>query len=287
MPELPEVETIVRDLQAHIVGLNIDHIEVRLPKMVKHPNGNFFDLLEKNHFSNIRRRAKYLIFDINDADESMIAHLRMTGQMIYKKNDQFLAGGHGKKEDLETLPNKFSHVIFHFADGSKLFFNDMRQFGYLEIANKERMEDIEKKLGVEPLESKFTFENFEKLLEKKKVNIKSFLLNQKFIAGLGNIYADETLFSAGVLPQRTIETLDKKEKKKIHQAIKKILAKAVEERGTTFNDYRDANGKKGNFLNFLKVYSRAGEKCKKCKKSILEKSKVAGRGTVYCVVCQK
>ncbi len=286
MPELPEVETIVRDLQANIVGLPIDRIEVRLPKMVKHPDGNFHSLLENNHFSKVRRRAKYLIFDINNSPESMVAHLRMTGQMIYKRGGDFLAGGHGKKEDLEALPNKFSHVIFHFADGSQLFFNDMRQFGYLEVVSSDRLVEIDNKLGVEPLEPEFTLELFEKLTENKRTNIKAFLLNQKFIAGLGNIYVDETLFSAGVLPQRTVDSLKKKEKHKIWKAVKKILGKAVEERGTTFNDYLDANGQQGNFLKFLKVYSRGGEKCLKCKEETLEKSKVAGRGTVYCVICQ-
>ena len=128
---------------------------------------------------------------------------------------------------------------------------------------------------------------YQKKLENKKTNIKSFLLNQKFVSGLGNIYADEVLFSAGVLPQRTVDTLDKIEIVKIYKAIKNILKKAVEKRGTTFNDYRDANGKKGNFLRFLKVYSRAGEKCLKCESVILKKTKVAGRGTVFCRVCQK
>ncbi|PIZ94343.1 MAG: DNA-formamidopyrimidine glycosylase [Candidatus Magasanikbacteria bacterium CG_4_10_14_0_2_um_filter_37_12] len=287
MPELPEIETIVRDLKTHIVGLSIDHIELRLPKMVKQPEGNFLTLLENNHFSKIRRRAKYLIFEINNSTNSMVVHLRMTGQMIYKRENNFLAGGHGTKEDLKTLPNKFSHIIFYFVDGSQLFFNDMRQFGYLEIADENRMQEIDVKLGVEPLEQEFTLEKFEKLLEKKKVNIKSFLLNQKFVVGLGNIYVDETLFDAEVLPNRPVNSLAKSEIKKIYKAIIRVLRQAVKERGTTFNDYRDANGNKGNFFNFLKVYGRSGKKCKRCKSNVLKKNKIAGRGTVYCRVCQK
>ena len=290
MPELPEVETIKNDLKQKILKKKIKRVDLRLKKIVKSPVKNFVLDLEKNSFKNIERRGKLLMFDLSQKDKYLLIHLRMTGQLIYQKDKKVIAGGHsdnGKNNNIIDLPNRHTHLIFHFSDKSQLFFNDLRQFGVVKIANEKELEKIINNLGAEPLEKSFSLKKFRGLIKNKKGNIKAFLLNQKYIAGIGNIYADETLFEAGILPSRKIDSLKDQEIKKLHQAVKKILKKAVKYRGTSFNDYVDANGNKGNFLRLLKVYGREKEKCLRCKKGVIQKTKVAGRGTRYCDKCQK
>src|SRR3989339_93571 len=260
MPELPEVETIVQDLNKKIKGKRISKVNVRLKRIVK--SENFVKVLIGNSVKEALRRGKLIIFKLEKENNYLLVHLRMTGQVIYQQNNRITAGGHSDNNDnLKELPNKHSHVIIYFTDGSKLFFNDQRQFGVLKIVNAKR-------------------------LQEEKKNIKAFLLDQKYIAGIGNIYADETLFRAGVSPTRRVDSLTKNEIKKIAESVKIILKKAIQARGTTFNNYVDADGNQGSFVNFLKIYGRGGKECKKCK-TILKKIKVAGRGTVCCPKCQK
>jgi len=287
MPELPEVQTIVTDLNSRILNKKIKKVEVRLKKIVKNPTKSFIQDLQKSTFKNIRRRGKLLIFELSVKNKYLLIHLKMTGQLIYCKNNKITVGGHGMSKDMGELPSKYTHVIFMFSDGSKLFYNDLRRFGYLHIVDDKKLEKILEKFGIEPLDKDFTLKKFKSLIENKKMNIKAFLLNQKFIAGIGNIYADETLFDAGILPNRSANSLKEVEVKKLYKAIKKVLKKAVQYRGTTFNDYLDADGNKGSFLKFLKVYHREGKKCLRCNKEKIKKIKVAGRGTRYCEKCQK
>ena len=149
-----------------------------------------------------------------------------------------------------------------------------------------QLQKVKEKFGIEPLVKNFTLENFEKILQGRKTNIKAILLNQQLIAGIGNIYADEACFDARVLPGTQVSELTSGQVLKLHRAVEKVIKKAIEERGTTFNNYRDSEGKRGNFLKFLKVYGRVGLKCKRCS-GIIEKTKVAGRGTHFCSKCQK
>jgi len=287
MPELPEVETIVRDLNKMILNKKIVDVEVRLDKIVRSQTRQFVQICKGGRFKSITRRGKLLVFELNSKDRYLFIHLKMTGQLIYSKNKKIVAGGHGQSRDIKELPNKYTHVIFYFYDGSKLFYNDLRRFGHLEIVNGKKMEKILKKFGAEPLDKDFTLEKFRMLLQNKKGNVKAFLLDQKFIAGIGNIYADESLFEAGIMPTRNITSLEQQEVKRLYKAVRKILKKAILRRGTTFNDYLDAQGNRGGFLKFLKVYHRAGEKCFLCKKGIIKKTKVAGRGTSFCSICQR
>ncbi|MEA1937440.1 MAG: bifunctional DNA-formamidopyrimidine glycosylase/DNA-(apurinic or apyrimidinic site) lyase [Patescibacteria group bacterium] len=294
MPELPEVETIKNDLRRKILKKKIKRVDLRLKKIVKSSVKNFVSNLEGSSFEKIERRGKLLIFKLNQKDKYLLIHLRMTGQLIYQKGKRIIAGGHSdNSRDGETrcfyedLPNKHTHIIFHFSDKSKLFFNDLRRFGIVKIVDEKELEEILNNFGAEPLEKSFSLKAFRDLIENKKENIKAFLLNQKYIAGIGNIYADEILFEAGILPSRKIDSLKNKESKKIYQAIRKILKKAVKYRGTSFNDYVDTDGKRGDFLRLLKVYGREKEKCLRCKKGIIQKVKIAGRGTRYCDKCQK
>lgn len=292
MPELPEVQTIVNDLNHEVLDKKIKKVDILLSRIIRGTNKNFIKRLENNSFKNIIRRGKYIIIVLSKT-EFLIVHLKMTGQIIYESNGNLIAGGHSDthlrsvgKSNL-NLPNKQTHVIFNFEDGSKLFYNDQRQFGFLEITDQAGVDLIEGKLGVEPLSSKFTLKYFQNLLKNKKRNIKAFLLDQKYIAGLGNIYVDESLFEAGILPSRLTDSLQENEIKNLYQSIKKILKKAIKYRGTTFNNYKDAHGRTGSFIQKLKVYGQEGKKCVRCKKGIIKKIRLAGRGTRYCPYCQK
>ncbi len=286
MPELPEVETIVNDLREEIINKKIIKIDIRLKKIVKNKTNVFCDALIGKSFSEIIRRGKYIFFKINNSKEYLMVHLRMTGQLIYQKEDKIIAGGHSDKKNILNLPNEQSHLIIYFKNNARLFYNDQRQFGIVQIIDETEFNIINKRQGIEPLDPKFTFKQFEKIIQNKKKNIKAFLLDQKLVTGIGNIYTDEILFDASINPHRNTRDLNMKEKQKIYLAIKKILKKAIKYRGTTFNDYRDAQGNQGNFLNKLKIYGRDGEKCLRCGNTIL-KTKLAGRGTRYCEGCQK
>lgn len=286
MPELPEVETIVNDLKEKIINKKIIKIDIRLQKIIKNKPNIFRSVLLHKAFSQIIRRGKYIFFQINSSEKYLMIHLRMTGQLIYQKGNKLIAGGHSDRKNTLNLPNKQTHLIIYFQDGAQLFYNDQRQFGVVKIIDEIEFNLIDARQGVEPLSKDFTFKQFEKIIQNKKKNIKAFLLDQRLVTGIGNIYADEVLFDAGVNPHRKTNDLNQNERKKIYLSIKKIIKKAIKYRGTTFNDYRDAQGNQGNFLNKLKVYGRDGEKCLRCGNVIL-KTRLAGRGTRYCEKCQK
>ena len=285
MPELPEVETVKNDLNQKILKKKISQITIKLPKIVKNSKNYFQKSLLNHHFQNITRRGKLIIFEL-DNKLFLLVHLRMTGQLIYQNKDEVTAGGHSEKETSWQLPNKHTHIFFTFSDKSRLFFNDLRQFGYLKAVDQKELDQTLNKFGLEPLDRNFTIQKFKNLIISKKRNIKAFLLDQHVIAGIGNIYADEILFASGVSPLRRTNTLKPQEIITLHQEIKKILKKAIQYRGTTFNNFVDSSGKKGNFIKFLKVYQKEKQDCPCCKQSI-KKIKVAGRGTRYCLKCQK
>lgn len=262
MPELPEVETIKNDLKRKILNKKIKRVDLRTKKIVKSPVKDFVLDLERNKFADIERRGKLLIFSVKtrqrlvSTTKYLLIHLRMTGQLIYQKGKEITAGGHsdGSRDRFETcpynLPDKHTHIIFYFNDNSQLFFNDLRRFGVAKIVDEKELEKILDNFGAEPLDKKFSLKIFRDLIKNKKENAKSFLLNQKYVAGIGNIYADEILFKASILPSRKIDSLKDKEIKKIYQAIKSVLKKAVKYRGTTFYSYLDARGRRGDFTKF-------------------------------------
>lgn len=298
MPELPEVETIRTDLSEKIINKKIVAIEVRKVKLVKNTQKFFKETLLQSKFSYIDRIGKLLIFVVKKSrdEKFLLVHLKMTGQFIYVAKNEVIAGGHSNSREesrkyrlggLEKdLPNKFSHVIFHFNDGSTLYFNDMRQFGYLKIVEADELEFIKSRYGIEPLQKNFTWKNFQKVCDGKRTNIKAFLLNQNMISGLGNIYVDEILFASGISPTRNVSALDKNELREIFENSKKIIRSAIKQRGTTFSDFVDAEGNKGGFANYLKVYGKEKTVCPKCLRTKILKIKVAGRGTRFCPRCQ-
>ena len=287
MPELPEIQTIVNDLNKAVLNKKIKKVEIRLPKIVRCANKDFCTVLKNSSFQKISRWGKFIIIQLSQKNEYLVVHLRMTGQIIYINKDKIIAGGHSMGNNQFDLPNKQTHLIVYFQDQSKLFYNDQRQFGFWQVADLKGLKEIQDKLGLNPLYTEFSLSSFKKLLEDRKGNIKAFLLNQKYIAGLGNIYTDESLFKAHILPFRKISTLTAKEIEKLYKAIKYILNLSIKYRGTTFNNYVDAEGRKGKFIKFLKVYRKEGQKCSRCQKEIIKKVKIAGRGTRYCSSCQK
>lgn len=279
MPELPEVETISRQLNQLLAGKKIKQATVTLPKIVKAPLADFQRALAGGRIRKIGRRAKLLIFEM-DNGWTLMAHLKMTGQMIYQKT---------ANSQQPAAKNKHTHAIFVFTDGSRLLFNDLRQFGYLKLVKTAELASyfIKEGFGPEPLEKDFTVADFEALLLKRpNARIKQFLMDPKIIAGIGNIYADEILFFAKVHPLRRARTLKKEEIKKIFEGIKKILKLAIKFKGTSANDYVDAFGRKGGFAQKLLVYGKEGEKCVKCKGKIA-RLKIGGRSAHFCPACQR
>ncbi|MFA6306877.1 MAG: bifunctional DNA-formamidopyrimidine glycosylase/DNA-(apurinic or apyrimidinic site) lyase [Patescibacteria group bacterium] len=284
MPELPEVETIVRDLNRGLKNKKIIGIESLDHKVFQLSGGKIKEAVGKK-IKAVKRRAKMIIIDLGEL--SLIVHLKMTGQLVYKIKTKIIAGGHPILNQAQELPNKFTRVIFRFNDKSALYFNDVRRFGWIKLVSLGELKSIGRSLGVEPLSPKFTLKYFKQVLtHKRKTTIKQFLLDQKYIAGIGNIYADEALFAARLKPVRRVETLRPDEIKKLWLMIPKILRYAIKYRGTSFNDYVDARGQAGNFVKYLQVYGRAGEKCRNCG-GIVRKMKLGGRGTHWCDRCQK
>ena len=280
MPELPEVETICRQLAKLIVGKKIKKVKVKLPKIVKALLADFRRVTSGAKIKNVNRRAKLIILGL-DNGWGLLIHLKMTGQLIYESS---------VISDKLSVENKHTHVVFYFTDGSRLIFNDLRQFGYIKLVETAKLGEffIKEGTGLEPLEKDFILADFEALLAKKpKARIKQFLMDPKNIAGIGNIYSDEILFFARVHPLRRNKDLKKEEIKKIFQGIKKILPEAIKLKGTSANNYLDAFGRKGDFLKKLKVYGREGEQCAGRCAGKVARIKLGGRSAHFCPLCQK
>jgi formamidopyrimidine-DNA glycosylase len=286
MPELPEVETIRRDLQYAILGKGIRKVDLHTGRCLGSDQKEFVKTLEGNRFERIDRRGKLLQFTLAYGDKTMLVHLKMTGQLLCEIPGGLIVGGHPMAK-IDDLPNKYTHISFHLADGTILHFNDVRTFGYIKLVDETGLKETLSKFGLEPLHPDFTKEKFAALFQKRKTNLKAFLLNQQLIAGIGNIYADEICYRAKVRPDRPVNSLSKSEINRLHTATAAILDQAVKKRGTTFSNYVDASGKKGGYYSKLKVYNREGERCHRCGDDYIEKMIVAGRGTHYCGNCQK
>ena len=283
MPELPEVETIRRGLQRKIKNKQIKDIVINVDKIVKKPYlGEFITKIKGKKIKEIDRRGKYIIIHL-DPRNKLIVHLGMTGLLIYPYNENSEEITEGK------IKAKHNHLVFTFTDDTQLVFNDVRRFGKIFlVSNIDEVESIAK-LGVEPLEDYFTEEIFIQILNKKKNGkIKSFLMKQEFITGLGNIYANEVLYRSNIHPLRPVFSLNKKEIKNLYQQIKLVLGEAVKLRGSTVADeaYRDTDGEKGKFAKKLQVYARKGEPCIKCGHSI-EVVRIESRSSFICPQCQK
>lgn len=274
MPELPEVETVRVTLKSLVLGKQIKDITVRWPKMVKHPveTEQFIEALKGETIVDVGRRGKFLILYTDHF--ALVSHLRMEGKYSVYQGDE--------------LPDKHTHIIFHFTDESELRYKDVRKFGTMHLFKKGEELDLDplKDLGPEPFSEIFTQEFLSAKLAKTSRKIKPALLDQKIVVGLGNIYVDEALFRAGIHPERPGFDLSDEEIGRLHHEIVATLSAAVEKGGSTIRSYINSQGQIGMFQLDLFVYGRKGEACKKCGFS-LEKKVVGGRGTTYCPQCQK
>ena len=307
MPELPEVQTIVSELNRKLKGRTIKSVDVNAPKMVhvgpaiisnirtasQRSARQFARLLIGHKFVSVKRRAKLLIFDLS-GPLAMLAHLKMTGQFIFEdKKQREKTGGRYRvinklTAPLVQLPSKFTHVIFRFTEGSTLYFNDVRQFGYLKLVRDEEMGQVRelREYGPEPFDKNFTIGVFFAAAKKRpRGKIKQVLMDPKVVAGIGNIYSDEILFHAGVRPIRSISSLSDKELAAIYKWIRPVLKKGIAAKGSSVGDFIRTDGSWGQMGKYHFVYGRKGQKCKKCGTAI-ESIKLGGRTGSFCPRCQ-
>lgn len=296
MPELPEVETIRRGLSEVLPGKTVKQFTVSLKKMYQ-PAANVPKRLTGLRVDAVDRRGKVLMIRF-DKSRTLLIHLKMTGQLLYKEpvkvgkttsSKLVIAGGHPIPSVEGTLPSKVTHAIFTFDDGSQLFYNDLRQFGYLKLVRNEDLGTVPilATFGPEPLTREFTLPVFEERLKRRpSAKLKPLLLDQTFIAGLGNIYVDESLNLAKLHPLRTAGSLTKVQRKTLYESIKRVLRASLKAGGTSDNTYVTIRGGKGDYLNKARVYHRVGEPCRRCGTPI-RRMVVAGRGTHYCPRCQR
>lgn len=276
MPELPEVETIVRQLQEQIIDKIITKIEIlRSDQWKLNRPDDVMCSLKKQHISQVSRRAKFILINFRSGCQ-LIIHLRMTGKLIWSPH----------KPDID----KFTRTIFYFTDGSNLQFNDTRALGSLIFLNCGEQYPSLEKLGVEPLSDDWHLENLRSMCQKSSLTMKDFLMDQNKIAGIGNIYANEILFRSGIHPQRRVNTLLDMEIEKLFHVIPKVLELAVQKMGTTLgnkvSDYRSVYNIRGEFQNILTVYGREGKSCLKCGTPII-RIKQKDRSSYVCETCQK
>ena len=272
MPELPEVETVRRGLEKLILGKKISNIEIHYPKMIKTDLEQFQKEMPGQVIQSMGRRGKYLLFYLDD--KVLISHLRMEGKYFYYPD--------------QVPERKHAHVLIHFKDGGTLVYEDVRKFGTMELLAPELLEAyfISKKLGPEPTEKDFDLGRFKLALKKSKKPIKSHLLDQTLVAGLGNIYVDEVLWRAKVHPASPSQSLTRAEATAIHEQTIEVLGQAVEKGGSTIRTYTNAFGEDGTMQDFHQVYDKTGEACSRCG-SIIEKIQLGGRGTHFCPKCQR
>ena len=274
MPEMPEVEIIRRYLDKMAAGKKIMDLDIRLPRMIKWPDTEGFRALVTGRtIKAMNRRGKYLLLELDNGSE-VVFHLRMTGRLVYEPT--------GKTGD------SHARVIFHLQGGASLVYGDTRTLGTIHgIRPKERaMLKGLAEMGPEPLSAEFTAAYLYETASRRKVAIKSFLLNQKYIGGIGNIYADEALFLAGLHPLRPAQSLSREECGRLWESVNKVIAAGIEDGGTTFRDYQNGEGGQGSHQEHLYVYGRKGEPCRSCGRPI-ERITVGGRGTHFCPKCQE
>ncbi|TSC77124.1 MAG: formamidopyrimidine-DNA glycosidase [Parcubacteria group bacterium Gr01-1014_31] len=286
MPELPEVETIRRELQRRLLVQTLRAVEVRVPKMA-HPSAAALrrELAGKKILA-VKRRAKMLVCEL-PGQRYLVFHLKMTGQLVFvPRSGRTVSGGH-PIPNLGVLPNIFTHVIFRFRSGGTLYFNDQRKFGWVKLVDADGLHELTAHLGMEPLSGAYTWEAFARAAHRyPNRTIKQVLMDAERIAGVGNIYADESCFCARLRPTRRVRTIRENDLRILYRCIPRVLQLALRHKGTTRDTYRRVNGQSGYMAPFLNVYGRKGKPCRRCKTPIV-KTVVGQRGTHYCPCCQK
>ena len=287
MPELPEVEVVKRSLEKKILNLKVKRVRINDFNLRYKVDKYRIALLKGKKIKKIERRSKFLIFEIS-SNLIMLIHLGMTGKFFFINRDK-------KKFKTSFYYNldkneKHDRIIFYLQNNQKLIYNDVRKFGFIKLYKSKEYKDIShlKNLGPEPLSKYWNLKYFQKYILNRNRNIKSILMDQKFISGLGNIYVNEILFLSGIMPYRKIKTLKNFEIIKIVKNTKKVLKNSIKMGGSSIKDFSSDNGKMGEFQQRFKVYGRKGEKCSNvdCTRSIL-KTFITNRATFFCKRCQK
>jgi len=287
MPELPEVETVKNGLSRLLKNKTVKSVTFDWPKGFPNSEADVNNFLIGASVINVERRGKSLIITLS-SKYCLVVHLKMTGQLVFRGKEQFGAG-HPNNSLIGPLPDRSTRVVLTFTDNSKLFFNDQRKFGWMrllpefEVANLGFM----KKLGPEPLNSEFKNSEFRKRVRRRKnSSIKATILDQTVLAGVGNIYADESLWMAKIHPSSLSGTISDAKLNLLFKSIKEVFIKSISLGGSTDRNYVDAEGKKGSYLEFANVFRKEGQLCPRCN-TIIIKTRVATRGTHLCPKCQR
>ncbi len=282
MPELPEVETISRQLNEVLFGKKILKVEVLREKSFK---GNEKELVGKV-IDGVTRRAKMMAFHFKNWDKYLVVHLKMTGQIIYLSRSRRVVGGHPTADWVNDLPSKHTRVVIDLTDEAKVFFNDLRVFGWMKIMTRDDWEKLGQRLPPDVTNKEFTQEYFSKVLAKSGRSVKLVLLDQDKIGGVGNIYANDALYKARIDPRRKAKELSKKEASDLFEAVKEVIYLGIKYGGASVDKYVDAAGVGGKYQEHFLVYRKDGEKCKR-DGQVIKKIKIGARGTYYCPGCQK
>ncbi len=287
MPELPEVETVRRGLYELIIGRKVKTIEHDWQKSFPNAVADVKNFLIDATITDVRRRAKVLMIDLS-TEYTLVIHLKMTGQIVFRAADVAFGAGHPNDSLIGELPDRSTRVTFTFEDGSHLYFNDQRKFGWVRLMPTIEVPNIDfmLKVGPEPLEADFTADEFAARFKRRaKSPIKAALLDQTVIAGVGNIYADESLWGAKIHPLTLVKNVTKNEFDTLYTELRYVLELAIEKGGSTDRNYVNAEGKKGSYIDFARVFRREGLACPRCGTTII-KFRAAGRGTHICPYCQ-
>jgi len=290
MPELPEVETTIRQLKTKVLNRTFVDFWTDTPKIIKKPKNinDFKKQIIGKKILNLRRKGKNIIFDLSES-KSLLIHQKLTGHLLFGEwkllNNKWVPV---KKNALAEKINSYIHLLFVFDNNKMMALSDLRKFAKVELWDKDKLEnsDVFKKIGIDPMDKNFTFKKFKEILKNKKGPIKKILMNQEIIAGIGNIYSDEILWDSKIHPLTKISSLEDKELKKIYLSIKKILKRAIKLKGESFSDYRLPSGEKGDFDKERKVYRRENQQCFRCK-NLIKRVKINNRSAYFCPFCQK
>jgi formamidopyrimidine-DNA glycosylase len=286
MPELPEVETVRRGLHKLIIDRVVRHVRHDTPKGFPNAISDVEEFLIDAHVTDVRRRAKVLLIDLS-TQYTLVIHLKMTGQLVFR-GEVIFGAGHPSDSLIGELPDRSTRVTIEFYDGSHLYFNDQRKFGWMKLLPTIEVPNIDfmKKVGPEPLEADFTPQEFmQRFKRRARTSIKAALLDQTVIAGVGNIYADESLWGAKIHPKRLVGVVTELEFERLYIELRAVMNLAIEKGGSTDKNYVNAEGKRGSYMDFARVFRREGQPCPRCGTTIV-KFKAAGRGTHICPHCQ-
>jgi formamidopyrimidine-DNA glycosylase len=288
MPELPEVETVRRGLERLIIGKVVKGVRcIDSPKSFPNdPTEVELQLIGAGVVA-LRRRAKVLLIDLS-TNYTLVTHLKMTGQIVFRSGGERFGAGHPNDSLIGDLPDRSTRIVYEFTDGSYLYFNDQRKFGWMKLYPTPEVPNIDfmRKVGPEPLEDTLTADEFvARVRRRNSTTIKAAILDQTVIAGVGNIYADESLWGTKLHPATRVRDVSDDSLRQLLDEIRIVMNIAIEKGGSTDRNYVNAEGKKGSYIDFARVFRREGLDCPRCGATI-EKTRVAGRGTHFCPVCQ-